>query len=73
LNEDGVHELTGVIIEEVRSYYRGRTLSRDNVFEVLNALAASTANILRGTGNDPGARDFFFAALDKNIKGGCNA
>lgn len=72
MNNDGM-ELHDSILIEIRSYYLGRPASRDRVFEVLNALAAATATVIKGTGNDQAARDFFGAALDRNVKGSCDA
>ena len=73
MDEDGIVELRNTILEEVMAYYRERSTSCDRVFEVLNALAAATAMILKGTGNDQAARAFFDAALDNNIRGECDA
>lgn len=69
MDEEGILELRDTILDAARDYYLARQGSCDRVFEVLNALAAATALILKGTGNDRPAHDFFAAALDQNIKG----
>jgi hypothetical protein len=39
MDEEGIQELRGAFLSEVRSYYLARPPSSDRVFEVLNALA----------------------------------
>lgn len=62
-----VQRLVAEIGVPIRDHYLARETARDRVFEVLNALAAVTATVIAGTGNDPAAAGFFTAALADNL------
>jgi hypothetical protein len=66
LDRDRIERLTGQILLAIRENYVAGPVSRDRVYEALNALAFSTAWVIRGTG-DPEALEWFSKALNTNL------
>ncbi len=70
LQRDNVERLTHEIAGAIREHYlthENPEADRAKVFEVLNALAVSTATVLRGTGCSTEAMLFFSMALQQNM------
>ncbi len=66
LDQDRIERLAGEILMAIRKNYVQGPISRDRVYEALNALAFSAAWIIRGAG-DPEALEFFSKALNMNL------
>jgi hypothetical protein len=67
LDEERITKLAEKILISVRDNYVPGPISRDRVFEALNALACVTAVVLSGTGDETGeAEEFFQKALRQN-------
>lgn len=69
LDRDRIDRLTGQILMAIHENYIQGPVSRDRVYEALNALAFSAAWVIRGAG-DPDALEFFSKALNMNLKDG---
>jgi hypothetical protein len=69
LDRERIERLTGEIMLAIRDNYIEGPVSRDRVYEALNALAFSAAWVIRGA-NDPKALEFFSAALNMNLHDG---
>lgn len=67
LDQERVERLVGQILIQIRQNYINGPISRDRVYEALNALAFSTAWVIRGTA-DSKALEWFFEALKTNLK-----
>src|SRR5258707_13199115 len=67
LDQDRIERLAGEILMAIRENYIQGPVSRDRVYEALNALAFSAAWVIRGAG-DPEALEFFSKALKLNSK-----
>jgi hypothetical protein len=68
LDRDRIERLATAILLPIRENYILGPVSRDRVYEALNALACSAGWVIRGT-NDPEALEFFSQALNRNLKG----
>jgi hypothetical protein len=66
LDRDRIERLTGQILVAIRENYIQGPVSRDRVYEALNAVAFSAAWVIRGAG-DPAALEFFNKALNMNL------
>lgn len=66
LDRDRIERLTGKILLAVRENYIQGPISRDRVYEALNALAFSAAWVVRGA-HDPEALEFFSNAFNVNL------
>lgn len=69
MNEERVAALTKTFARAVRQHYVDGPPARIAVFEVLNALAATVAFVLVGTGNSPEAHQFWSDALRDTASG----
>jgi hypothetical protein len=67
LDRDRIERLMGDILLPIRANYLRGPISRDRVYEALNALAAVTAITLAGT-KDEDAYDFFATALNNHME-----
>jgi hypothetical protein len=68
LDEERITNLAEKILISLRANYQAGPVSRDRVFEALNALAFAAAVVLIGTGDETGEGiEFFQKALDKNL------
>lgn len=68
VDADKVNRLAEAFAGIVRQHYLDNPLSRDSVFEVLNALAGLAAIVIAGTAPaETESRAFFTAALDSQI------
>lgn len=67
LDQDVVNALASKVFEAVRDQLDTPPHSADNVWTVLNALAAAAAIVICGTGNDPRARHFFRVSFEQQI------
>jgi len=63
-----VEPLFKAILTDVRAHLLAGPDSPTKVFEALNALAAATVFILRGTGDDPVAVTFFLRAFKDQLQ-----
>jgi hypothetical protein len=66
LDRDRIERLTSQILIAIRENYMLGPVSRDRVYEALNALASSAAWVIRGAG-DPEALEWFSKSLNKNL------
>jgi len=66
LDRDRIERLAGEILIAIRANYIKGPISRDRVYEALNALAFSAANVINGS-HDPEALEFFFKAINLNL------
>jgi hypothetical protein len=66
LDRDRIERLAGEILIAIRANYVKGPISRDRVYEALNALAFSAANVINGA-HDPEALEFFSKALNLNL------
>jgi hypothetical protein len=67
LDPERVSEILRPIMEAVRTNYLHGPISRDRVFESLNALAMAVSLIVEGC-DDPDALKFFSDALNCNLR-----
>ena len=67
LDRDRIERLTGQILTAIQANYIQGPVSRDRCYEALNALAFSTALVVRGTG-DAEALEWFSQALNTSLK-----
>jgi hypothetical protein len=67
LDRDRIEALSVAMLEHIRENYRIGPISRDRVYEALNALAFCVATVLQGTDSDE-ARQFFDKALKIQMK-----
>jgi hypothetical protein len=69
LDRDRVEALTVAMLEHIRANYHAGPISRDRVYEALNALAFCVATVVQGAeGKANGeARDFFNRALNMQM------
>jgi hypothetical protein len=67
LDEQRIEELAKAIMLALRTNYLAGPVSRDRVYEALNALAFATATLLAGAA-DSEAEEFFAQALAKNLQ-----
>lgn len=67
LDEERIWKLAKRILFALRTNYLAGPVSRDRVYEALNALAFATATVLAGA-SDSQAQEFFSEALAKNLE-----
>jgi hypothetical protein len=63
LEREAIGQLTTRFMTAVREHYLRHEPDRQRVFEVLNALASTTAAVLNGADDD--AKQWFFKAVDE--------
>jgi hypothetical protein len=64
LDRDRIEALSVALLEHIRANYKAGPISRDRVYEALNALAFCVATVLQGAdGANSEAYDFFNRAL----------
>jgi hypothetical protein len=68
LDRSQVEELTRALMEQIRNYYLSRPLSRERVFEVMNALAVCVGLVIQGSDGINGeAHRFFTNTLEMQL------
>jgi hypothetical protein len=68
LERECVEALFGDILILMRTHYKHGPISRDRVFEILNALAAAAALAIQGSDGPGGeAHAFFMRALEQQL------
>jgi hypothetical protein len=69
LDRDRIEVLSVALLEHIRANYKAGPISRDRVYEALNALAFAVATVLQGAeGKANGeAHDFFNKALNMQM------
>lgn len=70
VNRAATERLCRELLATVKCHYLDRSLSRETVFEVLNALAWASAITIAGAraaGDDAAAMQFFQLALAQNV------
>jgi hypothetical protein len=67
LDQERVERLTVVILAALKENYQKGPISRDRVFEALNALAASVSMVIAGCDDGGEAMSFFVRALSQNM------
>jgi hypothetical protein len=67
LDEQRIEDLAKGILLALRTNYLAGPVSRDRVYEALNALAFATATVLAGAA-DSEAGEFFAKALNQNLQ-----
>lgn len=68
MDEARIEAILKAAMEAIGANYLRGPVSPERAFEALNALAIGAAIIILGTGEDPAAKEFFLAALDRNIE-----
>jgi hypothetical protein len=69
LDRERIENLLLAIMLEIKSNYEVGPISRDRVFEALNALAAAAALVIQGC-DDAEAREFFEKAFEQQLADG---
>jgi hypothetical protein len=67
LDRERIGRLTEQIMLALNRNYQAGPLNRDRVYEALNSLAFCAAWVIRTTGKDPEALEFFSKALNINL------
>jgi hypothetical protein len=62
-----IQELSYAMLKHIRANFQLGPLSRDRVYEALNALAFCAASVVQGTGDKEAALDFFQRAFNIQI------
>lgn len=67
LDRDRIEALSCALLEHIRKNYMQGPISRDRVYEALNALAFCVGTVVSGTRHPEEAKDFFDRALNMQL------